>query len=614
MLGLSVGSALISLSVISSLALAQDPTPVAPEPANPASPAANGQLFRPSIDSVHTLWTDDSHRSPFGQVHVRALLHYANRPVVFVEPDGDVTPYVKDVLQLSTQASFSAGPVRLGLDVPVFLRSGGIEGGETGLGDVGLEGRVSVLDGGRKALGVAVIGRTTFPTTTVAASVGSRGLTWELTGVLDKRFGPVLVAVNAGTRGVPEARLDNFEWADHFVGRFGVGWGITDHAGVSLDVGANVPYAGLISASTPAEAIVGGYGRLAGNLVLRGGVGSGLTTGYGAPRYRLVSGLSWEPERRPDADSDGIEDRDDDCVHVPEDLDGYQDLDGCPDATEVRVTLLSDGEPVAGRWSARAVDGGTDAEQGGQTDALVGLAAGEWVIEAFAPGFSDASVAVVVPGGPRHEVTIDVEPLDLPTQLAVRITDDTGTPIQGAWWSMTSGEDVVQQDSTAPVPVQPGRLQVEAHAEGYRTARQTVEVASGDTGTALFVLTPARALVTRERIEVKDSIYFETGLAVIKPESYDLLDEVAEVLVEHDELLRIRIEGHTDSRGDFEYNRQLSADRARAVLDYLVQRGVAEERLQSVGFGEWHPLVEGDGEEAWSINRRVDFFVLDRAD
>ena len=91
-----------------------------------------------------------------------------------------------------------------------------------------------------------------------------------------------------------------------------------------------------------------------------------------------------------------------------------------------------------------------------------------------------------------------------------------------------------------------------------------------------------------------------------------LLDEVAQVMVDHPELLRLRIEGHTDSRGEAGYNLQLSKDRAAAVKAYLEGKGVAAERLESEGFGETKPLMKGENEAAWQKNRRVDFFIAER--
>ena len=73
--------------------------------------------------------------------------------------------------------------------------------------------------------------------------------------------------------------------------------------------------------------------------------------------------------------------------------------------------------------------------------------------------------------------------------------------------------------------------------------------------------------------------------------------------------LRIKINGHTDSIGDDASNLQLSEARAKAVLEYLVQKGIAFERLRSEGFGETRPVADNESEEGRRLNRRTEFEV-----
>jgi outer membrane protein OmpA-like peptidoglycan-associated protein len=116
-------------------------------------------------------------------------------------------------------------------------------------------------------------------------------------------------------------------------------------------------------------------------------------------------------------------------------------------------------------------------------------------------------------------------------------------------------------------------------------------------------------VVQRDRIDLKESVFFEVGNAVIKPESFGLLDEITQILVGYPEIVRLRIEGHTDTRGDDAANLRLSELRSASVRQYFLDRGIAPERLTSVGFGETRPLDAREVPEAWDKNRRVDFFV-----
>lgn len=120
---------------------------------------------------------------------------------------------------------------------------------------------------------------------------------------------------------------------------------------------------------------------------------------------------------------------------------------------------------------------------------------------------------------------------------------------------------------------------------------------------------PARVAVTKERLELKEKVYFDTGQATIKPVSFSLLDEVAGVLKAHAELKRTEIEGHTDSQGDAELNRTLSQQRAEAVRDYLVKKGVDASRLGAKGFGAEKPVGSNETEDGREANRRVEFKI-----
>jgi outer membrane protein OmpA-like peptidoglycan-associated protein len=124
---------------------------------------------------------------------------------------------------------------------------------------------------------------------------------------------------------------------------------------------------------------------------------------------------------------------------------------------------------------------------------------------------------------------------------------------------------------------------------------------------------PERVQVTRERIEVNDTIHFELDSATIREDSYELLEEIARVINNHPEVLSISIEGHTDSIGEAAYNQRLSERRAASVMRFLVERGnVDAERLKSKGFGLENPIADNATREGRAQNRRVEFRILER--
>ncbi len=101
-----------------------------------------------------------------------------------------------------------------------------------------------------------------------------------------------------------------------------------------------------------------------------------------------------------------------------------------------------------------------------------------------------------------------------------------------------------------------------------------------------------------------EHIYFNSGSAVIKSESYADLDKLAAILSEHTEV-KASIEGHTDSQGNDQMNLNLSKARAKAVKDYLIKKGVPADHLTSEGYGETRPVADNSTAAGRAKNRRV---------
>lgn len=99
-------------------------------------------------------------------------------------------------------------------------------------------------------------------------------------------------------------------------------------------------------------------------------------------------------------------------------------------------------------------------------------------------------------------------------------------------------------------------------------------------------------------------IYFDFDKAIIKPESYGQIEEIAKMLKHKDgEFLVV---GHTDNKGDLEYNQKLSQQRAKAVVEALTERGIPAARLIPVGVGMASPVATNDTEQGREKNRRVE--------
>ncbi|HET9953067.1 MAG TPA: OmpA family protein [Polyangiaceae bacterium] len=117
---------------------------------------------------------------------------------------------------------------------------------------------------------------------------------------------------------------------------------------------------------------------------------------------------------------------------------------------------------------------------------------------------------------------------------------------------------------------------------------------------------PALVLVTDCEVKITQQIHFEFNQDRIRRESYPILDAVAEVLSKNS-AIKVEVQGHTDNVGSPAYNRDLSNRRAGSVRKYLVARGITPARLSSVGYGMERPLVDNTSEQNRSLNRRVQF-------
>ena len=104
------------------------------------------------------------------------------------------------------------------------------------------------------------------------------------------------------------------------------------------------------------------------------------------------------------------------------------------------------------------------------------------------------------------------------------------------------------------------------------------------------------------------NVFFDFDKTELKPESFVELDKLVSYLQQNS--LRIEIGGHTDNQGSDEYNDRLSENRAKAVYDYLVQKGIPANRLQYKGYGMRVPVADNSTEEGRAANRRTEFKII----
>jgi OmpA-OmpF porin, OOP family len=593
-----------------------------------AQPAGNIDLnvFRPAMDSRGYLTINASQVLGHNEVSFGlGALDWGYKMLSFDQ--GGNTYSIDNVVAATLVAAYGLklGPVELeiGASVPFVIMAGDrgpdkvgsptnpndvsrfkLDG--QGLGNIGLHLKTRFLKTSQgPKIGVGVIGSVYLPTVSQENRfLGETKVMPQVVGILDKEFGrkkELRVALNGGIRMRSSVSFtDNGDNGSPPTGQ-------TITTGAEIPFGLGVAYAispqkfdvvgelfGALPIDdsenyAPLEAIGGAKLYLARNSFLSLGAGRGLRPSKGAnPDFRAFIGIVFEPNIG-DRDGDGIKDDVDNCPDGAEDLDGFEDDDGCPDPDNDRdgIDDVDDKCPD----TPEDLDGFED-EDGcpdGDKDDRDGDGIKDDVdkcpeIPEDMDNFEDEDGCPDLDND--QDGILDADDLcpDVPEDKD-GFQDKDGCP------DLDNDKDrIVDTDDKCP-----------NEPENYNGTQD--EDGCPDQG---------RIVVTETEIEILDMVYFEYNKAVIKKESYDILDALAKTLEGNPAIRLVEIQGHTDERGNDAYNLELSDRRAKSVQQYLVEKGIDAKRLTAQGYGETQPLINERSERAYQKNRRVAFLILKR--
>ncbi len=387
----------------------------------------------------------------------------------------------------------------------------------------------------------------------------------------------------------------------------------------------------------PVELLVGARWKAVEGVTVEGGAGSGIRAGYGSPDLRLFLGVRYGVEDN-DKDDDGVEDKKDTCVDEPEDKDGHDDADGCPDRD-------NDGDGIPD-GSDKCPDAAEDTDSFEDEDGCPDLDNDKDGVPDFsADGVDDECRDVAgkaqwkgcpPPDKDGDGFTDDVDacpdvpgivdrkgcPEDDKDKDGVKDADDECIDVAGSKVTRgcpdKDGDGIRDSEDrckdVAGVPEFKGCIDTDNDglADPDDKCPTEPETINGiDDGDGCPDKGKVLVVVTKDKIELKETVFFDPGKATIQQRSSSLLDQIALVMKAHPEVKKIRIEGHTDSDGDEKKNLELSKKRARAVLDAIVSRGVDPLRLESDGYGEGQPIADNKTKAGKAANRRVELKVLD---
>jgi OOP family OmpA-OmpF porin len=322
-------------------------------------------------------------------------------------------------------------------------------------------------------------------------------------------------------------------------------------------VGARYPFAEFFEV----YALLGtGFGRLPGTPVFRGLLGLSWGSGRAKP---MCDGRPQQPGQcpDPDLDGDGVVDASDQCPTVP----GLAAFNGCPDTDGDGVVDASDECPTV--KGLVALKGCPDTDGDGLKDSVDKCPTEPGPVERAGCPARD---------GDRDGVLDEVDACPTVPGLAER----KGCPVVD-----TDADGVPDEIDNCPkVPGVPEN-------QGCPKEQEQLVV------------------ITREKLVIKDKVYFDTGKSKIQARSFGMLKQIARILVEHPDVERVVIEGHTDSQGSAALNRKLSQGRADAVKTFLVEQDVQASRLEAKGYGPDRPVAENKSAAGREKNRRVEFVI-----
>lgn len=279
-----------------------------------------------------------------------------------------------------------------------------------------------------------------------------------------------------------------------------------------------------------------------------------------------------------DSDRDGIKDKVDACPDEAEDMDGYEDADGCPD-------LDNDGDGIPDTEDkcpdlAEDFDGFEDGDgcpdldndQDGVPDAQDRCPDDP---EDFDGDEDSDGCPDLVKDSDNDGIADDVDRCPLQAEDIDGFQDDDGCP------DLDNDLDGIPDD-VDNCPNSPETFNGFQDEDGCPDERPI-----------------------QERFVLK-GVNFESGSAALTPDSYNILEEVARSMQAYPEV-RIEIRGHTDSQGPASFNLELSQKRADAVKQFLVNYGVEASRLVSLGVGEEEPIASNATPDGRAQNRRIEF-------
>ncbi len=583
-----------------------------------AQEGLDSERFKPAMDSQGIILTEGGQGEEALDFNIGFYIHYSRNPMVIRSGDDVIHNLVAHRLSGNLFGSMGITDwLAVGVDIPaVFYQSGALldDGNSTGLtsaalGDIRVAPKLTALREESFGVSLALHVPVSLPSGDDGAFVGSKTVSASPTIAASRHFfdDRMMVALNVGVWLQDEGSYHELEVGHEMFYRIGAGFcfaeglwamGEVSAAGKLVTLFENKPQ------EAPLEWLMGLRYHGPWDLIFTAGGAVGGLPGWGTPNFRGFFGLTWAP-REHDQDEDGILDDDDRCPTDP----GPIGNGGCPWGDADRDDIKDNLDRCPNR-AGPAENGGCpwgDADGDGIKDNVDKCPKAPGPAENGGCPWGDADEDGVLDNvdkcpeepGPAENAgcpwgDIDGDGIkDNVDKCPKEREDPDGFEDEDGCPDPDNDKDGIP-DKDDKCPDKPETI------NGYKD-----EDGCPDKGRVVVI-------VKKEKIEILQKVHFAYAKARILPDSYSLLNQVALVLRAHPEIKKLRVEGHTDSAGPDASNQKLSEQRAEAVMDYMVNRGVDPNRLEAKGYGESMPISSNKTARGRAVNRRVEFMILER--
>ena len=587
---------------------------LASAPARAADPVTLPVLnFQPAASTINYFQTEGGLVLPHLSPSVHLLMNYAHRPLEMRNTDSDSV--LSEVVRYQVNADLCIAMgffdrLELGIALPVTLvqESGDLgrldrDAGSAiigGLGDIRIVPKLRIHTKGSATLGLSL--PLSVPSGSQENFLGNDNVTFapRFIFAIDTEY--FSLALNAGYRlrfdqSVNFSATQTLTVDDEVIGSLGMKVAVwKGRVDLIADSFVSMSIWEQDEEEIPVEVLGGVRVTFPYGIIANVGGGAGVTRGYGAPRFRVFWGVGYQYVKEKevpkpvddDWDKDGILNAVDKCPRDPEDKDNFEDADGCPELDNDKdgINDTEDKCPLEPEDKDGIDDADGCPDNDNDKDGILDNVDKCPLEPEDKDGFEDADGCPELdndkdgildqqdrcPNDPEDKDNFeDADGCPDPDNDKDGILDkDDKCPLQPEVFNGVKDDDGCPDKSRGPVKIQRGKITV-------------------------------------------PPVYFATGKDVILERSFPVLRLVADTLKKNKWVKKVRIEGHTDNRGNDNYNLQLSKRRAASVMRFLLGEGVESARLASEGYGEAQPIASNRSRRGRAKNRRVEFVILDPA-